>query len=239
MNANAEERNWDFDDKADRYDRIVAANHPLYARYDEVLDEVVTRAEVSAGKRVLDIGTGTGNLVLRCLALGASCAVLDPSRNMLAKAADKIGRDSPVEFRTAPEPFLDIPFPDASFDAVISTYAFHHVPPARKPAAIAEMLRVLKPGGSWAIGDLIFENSETEKAALRQYKWLENEYFARAEDLRRVFACSGMELQAMQFSPVSWVLWTSRSGGHSTEQGERDGVAAQPILHPTSSASGQ
>ena len=72
------------------------------------------------------------------------------------------------------------------------------------------MFRVLGPGGSWAVGDLIFESEEAEKAALGRYKWLEEEYFARIEDLLPVFAALGTELNASQFTPVTWVLWASK-----------------------------
>jgi len=85
------EKSWKFDNLADRYDRIVKSDSTLYERYDDVLDTVVVIANVSQGKRVLDIGTGTGNLALRCLARGAEVVGLDPSEKMLAKAKEKAG----------------------------------------------------------------------------------------------------------------------------------------------------
>ncbi len=74
-----ERKTWNFDEWADHYEEVVAANSQLYARYDEVLDRVVEIADISAGKMVLDIGTGTGNLALRCLAGDATVIGLDPS----------------------------------------------------------------------------------------------------------------------------------------------------------------
>ena len=53
---------WDFDGQAERYDRILAGDSPMYDRYDDVLAAVAEAASVSPGGRVLDIGTGTGNL---------------------------------------------------------------------------------------------------------------------------------------------------------------------------------
>jgi len=69
------------------------------------------------------------------------------------------------------------------------------------------MVRVLRAGGLWVLGDLVFENEQAERIALREYRWLEEEYFARIEDLRPIFAELGMELNAQQFTPVTWVLW--------------------------------
>lgn len=202
---------WNFDNWADRYDKAVAADSHLYARYDEVLDMIVKIANVSHGKRVLDIGTGTGNLALRCLAYGATIVGLDPSERMLAKAYQKVGDDPRAEFRLVDAPFLSIPYSDNSFDAVVSAYAFHHIPPRLKPKSVREMVRVLKPDGMWALGDLMFENEEAERRALRQHQWLEDEYFAQIEELRTVFAELRIELNAQQLTPVTWVVWAIKS----------------------------
>jgi putative AdoMet-dependent methyltransferase len=203
-----DEKTWNFDHWANRYDEMIANDSQhYYARYNEVLDTVVEVANISSGKRVLDIGTGTGNLALRCLARGAVVVGLDPSKSMLIKAREKIGCNSRAEFCRVDEPFLHIPYPDSSFDAVISTYAYHHVPHRLRPDSVCEMVRVLEPGGSWALGDLVFENEQAEKRALREYSWLEEEYFARIKDLRDAFAEYRMKLNSRQFTPVTWVLW--------------------------------
>ena len=202
------EKTWNFDSWADRYDEAVTSDSKLYARYDEVLDFVVEIANVTPRTRVLDIGSGTGNLTLCCLARGATVAGLDPSRKMLSKAITKVGDNPRSEFHQVAAPFLHIPYPDDSFDAVVSTYAFHHIPHRLKPASVYEMIRVLKPGGTWVLGDLMFEDEKAERKALHQYKWLEEEYFVRIEELRTVFSELGMELNARQFTPVTWVLWT-------------------------------
>ena len=77
-----------------------------------------------------------------------------------------------------------------------------------------EMVRVLGPGGTWVLGDLIFQNETAEKEALKRYDWMEDEYFARVDELVPVFEGLGMELKSEQFTPVTWVLWAvkSRSG---------------------------
>lgn len=201
------EKTWNFDSWADRYDEVVAGGSQFYARYDEVLDVVIEIGSISPGKRVLDIGTGTGNLALRCLARGAAVVGLDPSERMLVKAREKVGGDSEAEFHQVDEPFLQIPYRDASFHAVVSTYAFHHVPLRLKSDAVREMVRVLKSGGLWALGDFVFENEEVERRALGKYGWLEEEYFARIDELRPVFTELGMKLNRQQFTPVTWVLW--------------------------------
>ena len=211
MRMGGNEKTWNFDNWAERYDKAVTADSQLFARYDEVLDMVVEISNISPGKRILNIGTGTGNLALRCFACGATIVGLDPSRRMLTKACEKVGDDPRAEFRQVDEPFLHIPYSDNSFNAVVSTYAFHHIPHCLKADSVCEMVRVLKPGGLWALGDLIFESEEAERKALHQYRWLEEEYFTRVEELRTVFTELGMELNAQQFTPVTWIVWTIKS----------------------------
>ncbi len=232
------DKTWNFDNWADRYDEVVAAESHIHARYDEVLDMVVKLAEISPGTRVLDIGTGTGNLARRCVARGGSLVGLDPSTLMLSKARGKLADDPRAKFQQVNEPFLRIPYPDSSFDVVVSTYAFHHIPHRLQPKSVCEMFRVLKRGGIWSLGDLLFENKEAEQEALRKYEWLEEEYFARIEELRPVFSELGMVLNSQQFTPTTWVLWavrpTIRPGVHTRSAG--DPSCSQPRVVRSSGA---
>jgi putative AdoMet-dependent methyltransferase len=138
---------------------------------------------------------------------------LDPSEKMLERAHHKIGDNPDVTLQQAAQPFLEIRFADDHFDAVVSTYGFHHVPPPWKSKGVEEMIRVLKPGRPWVLGDLIFETEEAERAALKRYEWLEEEYFARIDELQPVFGNLGLELHSQQFTPVTWVLWTVKKRG--------------------------
>jgi putative AdoMet-dependent methyltransferase len=209
MEMDENNKTWDFDNWADRYDEDIHNDQEYYARYDEILDMVVKVANTSPQKKVLDIGTGTGNLARRFLACSATVVGLDQSEKMLAVARKKIGNDPRVEFYRVPDAFLQIPYPDNSFDVVASTYAFHHIPHHAKSSAICEMLRrVLKPGGVLVLGDLMFKDEEAEKNASNQYEWLEEEYFERIDELRSIFKELLMKLDAQQFTPVAWVVWT-------------------------------
>jgi putative AdoMet-dependent methyltransferase len=215
MTPEEEDKTWNFDSWASRYDVIVAADTETYfARYDAVLDAVVEMAHPAPGERVLDIGTGTGNLALRCLSHDVEVIGLDPSELMLRRAQEKAGPNPRVAFQQVGEPFLCIPCPESTFDAVVSTYAYHHVPHRDRAASVREMVRVLKPGGRWVLGDLVFENEEAENRALQAYDWLEEEYFARIDELQEAFADLGMELKARQFTPVTWVLWAGGGWNH-------------------------
>ena len=195
-----------FDKWAENYDDSIASDDGCFGRYDDVLDAVVEAARVQPGMRVLDIGVGTANLALRCVARGADVIGLDPSAGMLARARDKVDRDVSLQLIQSAQPFLSTGYPDDTFDAVVSTYAFHHMGHETKPDAVREMARVLKPGGVIAIGDLIFEDARAEQEALQKYDWLDEEPFSRLDELRAEFSRLGMTLDCHQFTPVSWVI---------------------------------
>jgi malonyl-CoA O-methyltransferase len=96
-----------------------------------------------AGKRVLDLGCGTGRHTLALAAAGARVTALDQSPEMMALARPKLG-DHPVEWvlHALPGP---LPFPDAAFDLVVMGLVAEHV--ADLAGLLAEAGRVLRPGG--------------------------------------------------------------------------------------------
>ncbi len=96
--------------------------------------------------RVLDVGCGTGALLERLAARGEAIG-LDLSPGMLAKAARRQGERSSGATLVCAD-VQQLPFPDGAFESVVSTFAVNAVPDL--DGALAEMLRVLRSGGSLA-----------------------------------------------------------------------------------------
>lgn len=109
------------------------------------------------GEAVLDVGCGTGSLAMaasRQVTPNGTVHGVDPSPAMIARArhkARKASADVTFEDGTAES----LPYPDASFDVVLSTVMLHHVPRKARPRAVREMRRVLRAGGRLLIIDFV------------------------------------------------------------------------------------
>jgi ubiquinone/menaquinone biosynthesis C-methylase UbiE len=113
-------------------------------------------ARIVDGESVLDVGCGTGTLAIAAARrVGETGAVtgVDPSAELLARARKKARRAGvSVMLETAGGESL--PFPDASFDVVLSSLVFHHLPHAALRSSALEARRVLKPGGRLFVVDI-------------------------------------------------------------------------------------
>jgi SAM-dependent methyltransferase len=93
--------------------------------------------------RVLDLGTGEGQIARRVAAQGSAVVGLDPTPAQIAVA---VSRGGPVRYLLGGA--AGLPFADASFDAVLACLVFEHIDAVDD--AIAEVARVLRPGGRFA-----------------------------------------------------------------------------------------
>ncbi|WP_280422361.1 class I SAM-dependent methyltransferase [Nocardia carnea] len=122
-------------------------------RHRRLLAELARASGAGPGDDAVDIGCGPGKLVR---ALGeqvgplGSVVGIDPS----AAAIDYNNRrDTRPNHRYVQAPAQALPLPDASVDVVTCTFVMHHIPEEHREAAIAEMWRVLRPGGRLLLAD--------------------------------------------------------------------------------------
>ncbi|WP_139489413.1 MerR family transcriptional regulator [Brevibacillus dissolubilis] len=212
---------WDFNRMASTYDDMVNRQQESdqngfkpHENYEQVLDRVVTITAPAAEEHGLDIGTGTGNLVKRFTHLTRQMSATDQSTEMLRLCKEK---NPSVETKLGN--FLALPYLDHQFDFVVSTYALHHLTEEQKVLALTECKRVLKPGGRFAIADLMFADEASRSAQLDELKQrgehstvesIEDEHYADRTRLSEAARQLGFTVQVEQLTPyvhlvVGWL----------------------------------
>lgn len=107
------------------------------------------------GERALDVGCGPGTMAIALaerVGPAGEAVGIDASAEMIELARDKAGRaGSAARFEAAAIEAL--PFADGEFDVATSTFMLHHLPEDVRAKGLAEVRRVLKPGGRFVIVD--------------------------------------------------------------------------------------
>jgi ubiquinone/menaquinone biosynthesis C-methylase UbiE len=151
-------------DQSSRHDYLPAAGlHVLLPGYDLMTKmlgmepayrALIAQAELADGQQVLEIGCGTGNVGIRVKQAhpGVQYTGSDPDPRALARARRKAHALSGIQFDQAYA--QQLPYPDGSFDRVLSSMMLHHLDDQVKARAAAEVHRVLRPGGSLHVVDI-------------------------------------------------------------------------------------
>lgn len=120
-----------------------------FGRERKFRESILRLAHLSPGESVLDVGCGTGSLAIAAkshVGFKGKLYGIDASPEMIARAVRKARKAGvEIDFRNALAESL--PFPNAQFDAVLSTVMLHHLPGKLRVQCADEIKRVLKPGG--------------------------------------------------------------------------------------------
>lgn len=129
---------------------------------------VLTHAAIASGEEVLDVGCGTGTLAVAAARAAPNVRVtgLDADASILSRARRRAtGAGLETEFSEGMSTAL--PYANGSFDIVLSTLFFHHLPDDAKRQTAAEVVRVLRPGGRLVVGDLGRPHDRLMRVAVR------------------------------------------------------------------------
>jgi SAM-dependent methyltransferase len=132
------------------YDPVVR----LTTREGEFKRLLIDQARPAPGQRVLDLGCGTATLAIQLKRRQPAAEVvgLDADPEMLGRGRSKAA-DAGVELQLDEGFSNALPYPDESFDLVLSTLFFHHLDPIPKRQTIKEIARVLRRGGELHVAD--------------------------------------------------------------------------------------
>ena len=124
--------------------------------FGRAVQELISQANIEHAHSVLDVGCGTGTLVVMLKRQYSAVQVvgLDPDSKALRRARKKAGR-AEVSVQLDHGFADDLPYREASFDRVFSSFMFHHLDEEERERTSREVLRVLKPGGSFHLLDFV------------------------------------------------------------------------------------
>jgi putative AdoMet-dependent methyltransferase len=213
--ANADIFNHDAD-AAGYDDDVQNEADPIRAGYRQVLRWVVEQARITPTSRVLELGSGTGNLS-RLIATCGELVAVDVSENMEAAASLKLRHLKNRRFIKADilEAFgLDL----GKFDAVISTYAVHHLTDEEKQSLFQLVFGCLVPGGRAVFGDLMLPNIASREETRQQYlrkgdrataEAISDEFFWSVDSATKELLGLGFQVDTAWFSDLSggMVAW--------------------------------
>lgn len=194
------------------YDRIAGAYDFIADANERAARQAgVAALAVAPGESVLELGFGTGNEVIDLAALvGPTGAVagIDISPGMLAVAGRKLAAAGvTAELRVADA--RSLPFAAATFDAVYTSFTLELFPAADIPVVLAEVRRVLKPGGRLAVVSMATVRPGRHVSALEHtYVWMHRHFphlvDCRPIDTEALVAAAGFTVAAV----VDREIWT-------------------------------
>lgn len=211
---------YNHDPWAAKYDADVQnETHPIRAGYEETLNWVIASAGITPKSHVLDLGSGTGNLSMRIPAC-ASLTCVDLSTKMTDLARPKLRHLSDVRFVQADllSYFVDVPF---QFDAVISTYAVHHLTETEKQVFFKHIGSHVRPGGRAVFGDLMVADEAAEAAMIEHFRHsaypdvaddIDEEFFWLVDTAKAGLSAQGFAVEVKRFSTLSWGIAAVKMG---------------------------
>lgn len=198
---------------AEEYELVAQRDNWLYRDYAAILREladlIIENTDVDS--LVVQLGVGTANLI----------ALLLEKRNVIG--VEPSGEMARIARRRCPglsvvgSGLRDLPFRNASVNAVVSAYTWHELSPEDRVDSVGEMRRVLRPGGQVVVADIMFRDAASERSMRRQLEKAEettrldllngeSEAYPLLSELRVEFGRFGFSFSGKQRTELVWLF---------------------------------
>jgi putative AdoMet-dependent methyltransferase len=203
---------FNHDNLAEKYNDDVKSFHrPTRVGYYDVLNWVIDKAMVTDESRVLELGSGSGNLSSLIGKCGELICV-DISEKMIEIAKPKLTHIKKTQFiKSDILEYFD--YNPSYFDVIISTYAIHHLTSDEKLFLLTNIADHINWDGRVVFGDLMFENKTASILAMEKYsllgdirtcKAIENEFFWYLDSAEAILKELGFQISIKRFSELSF-----------------------------------
>lgn len=203
--------------------------------FHSLRDLIMSRARVSGGEDVLDVGAGTGLLTFPAAHSAESVWAVDISPAMCEYLNAKTESAGLTNVRTVCASAASLPLVEASVDVVVSNYCFHHLPDDGKASAVNEAFRVLKPGGRIVFADMMFSATMADPRSRRVARDKVSAMLRRGPS-----GYFRVAKNALRFATASWEKPATKNWWEQTlRQAGFENVEVQTLVHEGGIASGR
>lgn len=200
-----------FQEWAEHYDSTVFNSKgeykEVFRNYKGILLEMMDAIPKHAST-VLDIGTGTGNLLRLLQEKGYRAVGIEPSKEMREEALRKY-----PELNILDGHFLDLP--GGKYDAIVNSYAFHHLTYQKKREALGAMNDRLNKDGAIIIADTMFSSVKEKRRILSDVKAsnflgllndLNTEYYEILDEILLLFRELNFAIEVENMNEFVWII---------------------------------
>ncbi|MBI2494877.1 MAG: class I SAM-dependent methyltransferase [Candidatus Rokubacteria bacterium] len=178
------------------------------------LEQLVAWGRARAPARVLDVATGAGHTALAFATLAARVVAFDVTEPMLRVAAGFIGGRGARNVAYVAGAVEALPFGDGAFDLVTCRIAAHHF--ADVPAAVRQVQRVLRPGGTFLLQDILGHDDSDANAFITEIEKRRDPSHVRAyraSEWKAFLRAAGLTVleQTVIEKARPWEEWTRRT----------------------------
>jgi ubiquinone/menaquinone biosynthesis C-methylase UbiE len=198
---------------------IYDSSHADFRDLEEESNAILEALAVKTNDVLIDFGAGTGTFAIQAALRCARVYAVDVSQTMIDYAKAKAAKTGVSNIVFCHSGFLTYEHGDQAVDAIVTTFAFHHLPDFWKGIALNRMNRMLKPDGQLYINDVILE----EDHALKNIAAFIDKQAAAGGDFLREDA---EEHFREEYSTYDWIMdgLLSRAGFTIKSKSMHDGV---------------